>query len=204
MMESSIAPLLGDDEKPDVQLHRVRHGAACAILALFVVMAACHRTLRGTALWDSIHAADHAFEVGANYVGDASFGVTGTVAAGAAGLDAFGCVVVGFITALGGGTCRDVLLGRLPIFWLVAWDEALLCVAVCVATFFAWPPLARRRGLSVEGELLFWTDTVGLGVFAANGALVGDDMHPAASCGRDDFREICGGKAMRNRHRHAW
>ncbi|KAH8044951.1 hypothetical protein JL722_14432 [Aureococcus anophagefferens] len=47
-------------------------------------MAACHRTLRGTALWDSIHAADHAFEVGANYVGDASFGVTGTVAAGAA------------------------------------------------------------------------------------------------------------------------
>ena len=26
----------------------------------------------------------------------------------------------------------------------------------------------------------------------------------AASCGRDDFREIWGGKAMRNRHRHAW
>ncbi|KAH8055559.1 hypothetical protein JL720_14302 [Aureococcus anophagefferens] len=145
-MESSVAPLLGEDEKPDAQRHRRRHGAACAILALFVVMAACHRTLRGTALWDSIHAADHAFEVGANYVGDASFGVTGTVAAGAAGLDAFGCVVVGFITALGGGTCRDVLLGRLPIFWLVAWDEALLCVAVCAATFFAWPPLARAAG----------------------------------------------------------
>ncbi|KAH8058828.1 hypothetical protein JL721_9396 [Aureococcus anophagefferens] len=83
-MESSVAPLLGEDEKPDdAQRHRLRHGAACAILALFVVMAACHRTLRGTALWDSIHAADHAFEVGANYVGDASFGVTGTVAAGA-------------------------------------------------------------------------------------------------------------------------
>lgn len=56
----------------------------------------------------------------ANYVGDASFALTGTVAAGVEGLDLVGCVVVGFITALGGGTFRDVMLGRTPIFWLAA------------------------------------------------------------------------------------
>lgn len=39
----------------------------------------------------------------ANYVGDASFAFTGSLAAGLAGMDLLGCNLVGFITALGGG-----------------------------------------------------------------------------------------------------
>ena len=46
------------------------------------------------------------------------------------GMDLLGCVIVGFVTALGGGSFRDLLLGRQPIAWLVDWDEALLCVLV--------------------------------------------------------------------------
>ena len=59
------------------------------------------------------------------------------------------------------------------MFWLAAWDEALLCFVVCVATFFLWPLLARHFRWSTDGDVLFWTDTIGLAVFAANGALVG-------------------------------
>ena len=65
-----------------------------------------------------------------NYVGDVACSMTGSLAAGMEGMDLLGCVVVGFATALGGGTFRDLLLGRQPIGWLVAWDEALLCVSV--------------------------------------------------------------------------
>ena len=40
----------------------------------------------------------------ANYIGDASFAFTGSLAAGLAGMDLLGCNLVGFITALGGGS----------------------------------------------------------------------------------------------------
>ena len=42
------------------------------------------------------------------------------------------------------------------------------------------------------------------GDFFASFGVMGGFMQPPASCGRDDFREISGGKTMRNRHRHAW
>ena len=42
------------------------------------------------------------------------------------------------------------------------------------------------------------------GDFFASFGVMGGFMQPPASCGRDEFREISGGKTMRNRHRHAW
>mmetsp|Transcript_31502 Transcript_31502/g.91094 ORF Transcript_31502/g.91094 Transcript_31502/m.91094 type:complete len:323 (-) Transcript_31502:14-982(-) len=119
----------------------------------------------------------------ANYIGDASFALTGSLAAGTEGMDLCGCVIVGFVTALGGGTVRDVALGRLPIFWTTAWDEALLCVVVSTIAFFAWPRLSHALRLSTDDEWLFWTDTVGLGVFAALGAQTAVTMPVEVHCG---------------------
>ena len=49
----------------------------------------------------------------------------GSLAAGVESMGLLGCCIIGFVAALGGGTVRDVLLGRAaPIWWLVAWDEA--------------------------------------------------------------------------------
>lgn len=186
MVDSSREPLLDVGIKASVKPY-VRHFiASMFLLPLLVVVA-----LRGRRRWDDrIDAYDHRFQVSCNYLGDASFALTGTVAAGGAGLDVVGCAIVGFVTALGGGSFRDVVLGRLPLFWLTAWDEALLCFVVSVAAFFLWPRLSRRFGLDVDGEVLFWADAVGLGVFAANGAVVGARW-PAAElhfCGR----ALCG------------
>jgi len=113
---------------------------------------------------------DQATQVISNYIGDASFACTGSLAAGMEGMDLFGCIVVGFITALGGGTVRDLFLGKFPIWWLTAWDEFLLVTVVSSLTFFCWPCLSRRFHLTSSGECLFWTDALGLGVFAASGA----------------------------------
>ena len=137
----------------------------------------------------AITIADNDFVIALNYIGDASFALTGALAAGLEGLDLLGCVIVGFTTALGGGTFRDLMLGRTPLFWLAAWDEALLCICVSTATFFAWPLCRRRLRLTTDDEWLFWTDTLGLGVFAANGAHTGFAHVPrihfaaAACCG---------------------
>lgn len=111
----------------------------------------------------------------ANYIGDASFALTGALAAGTEGMDLLGCIVVGFVTALGGGTLRDIALGKLPLFWAEAWDEAFLCVAVASSAFFLWPRLSQLLRLTINDEWLFWTDTLGLAVFAGLGA------HTAAS-----------------------
>ena len=46
-----------------------------------------------------------------------------------AGMDMLGCSLVGTITALGGGTIRDVMLGRTPVFWFV--EQVSLVTSWC-------------------------------------------------------------------------
>jgi uncharacterized membrane protein YeiH len=51
-------------------------------------------------------------------IGVAVFAASGTLAGAAAHLDLLGVLVLATITAIGGGTIRDVLLGKQPIFWI--------------------------------------------------------------------------------------
>lgn len=127
-------------------------------------------TMLRTAEENSITNADHETAVWANYIGDASFALTGALTAGNTGMDLLGVVIVGFITALGGGTIRDTLLGNTPLFWLTAGDEITLCAVTSTITFFSWPYLSKRFKLGADDEWLFWTDAIGVGVFAATGA----------------------------------
>ena len=60
--------------------------------------------------------------------------LAGLYAARKHGMDFYGSIVIGFITALGGGTIRDVLLGRYPIFWLA---EPVYAVTVVVIALFS-------------------------------------------------------------------
>ena len=50
-------------------------------------------------------------------LGTAVFAITGVLAVNRQGLDVFGALVLGVVTALGGGTLRDMILGA-PVFWL--------------------------------------------------------------------------------------
>ena len=54
-------------------------------------------------------------------VGVAVFAVSGVLAARSRGLDLLGVIVIAAITAIGGGTLRDLLLNRYPIFWITDW-----------------------------------------------------------------------------------
>lgn len=96
------------------------------------------------------------------YVGDVVFAISGALTAGRYRMDIVGFVLIGTITGIGGGTIRDLLLGR-TVWWTQSPEELLLCVAASIFTFFCLPgTLARKKWLN-------WSDALGLASFAVVG-----------------------------------
>src|SRR5690349_3603877 len=109
-------------------------------------------------------------------IGIGVFAISGALAAGRKRLDLLGVFVLASVTAIGGGTVRDLLLDRHPIFWLT--DVAYLAViVVAVALTFAYvqyrrPPLAS----------LLVADALGLALFSVAGAQIAENAGlPAVS-----------------------
>lgn len=102
-------------------------------------------------------------------IGIGVFAISGALAAGRKRLDLLGVFVLASVTAIGGGTVRDLLLDRHPIFWLT--DVAYLAViVVAVAITFAYvhyrrPPLAS----------LLVADALGLALFSIAGAQIAEN-----------------------------
>jgi uncharacterized membrane protein YeiH len=83
-------------------------------------------------------------------------------------MDVVGAVVAAFVTALGGGTLRDLLLGRTPIFWLL---DPWLTVATFVTGVGAYYAVKR-----VSDRLVLVPDALGLGFFSILGATYAVEM----------------------------
>jgi uncharacterized membrane protein YeiH len=96
-------------------------------------------------------------------IGTAAFAASGAWVAVQRRMDLFGVLVLGLVTAVGGGTLRDLLVGDLPPFSLQ--DETYLYISIIAAlAVFA----SRNRFQAVERHLLI-LDAVGLGTFAVIG-----------------------------------
>jgi uncharacterized membrane protein YeiH len=91
------------------------------------------------------------------------FALTGALVASRAQLDIVGFAFLACLTAVGGGTVRDLLLDRHPIFWLSAPTYLLLASAAAVGVFFTAHLLESRY------RVLLWLDSVALGVAVAAG-----------------------------------
>ena len=99
-----------------------------------------------------------------DYFGVIVFAISGALAAARARMDVVGFGLLGIVTGIGGGSLRDMLLGRLPVFWVEQPQYIVLCVVVSIVTFFSVPMIASRL------RLLLWADAVGLALFAVLGA----------------------------------
>jgi uncharacterized membrane protein YeiH len=99
-----------------------------------------------------------------DYFGVVVFAVSGALAAARARMDVVGFALLGVVTGIGGGSLRDILLGRLPVFWVEQPQYIVLCVLAAIVTFVSVPIIASRL------RLLLWADAVGLAVFAVLGA----------------------------------
>eukprot|EP01013_Petalomonas_cantuscygni_P002078 TRINITY_DN120_c0_g1_i1.p1 TRINITY_DN120_c0_g1~~TRINITY_DN120_c0_g1_i1.p1 ORF type:complete len:298 (-),score=39.22 TRINITY_DN120_c0_g1_i1:117-1010(-) len=105
-----------------------------------------------------------------DYLGTASFAVSGCLCAATAGLDLIGCIFVGGITALGGGSIRDCLFGRAPVFWLEE-REYMHIAVVCAALTFIILCFVNLEHFWLYEAVAFWSDTIGLGAFAVIGTM---------------------------------
>jgi len=99
-------------------------------------------------------------------LGVAVFAISGALAGGRKGLDLFGVTVIAMVTSIGGGTLRDLLLDRHPIFWIAdpsyLW-AVLAGTAVTVAYTRLW--IATRKALLIA-------DAFGLAFFAIGGTQI--------------------------------
>jgi len=102
-----------------------------------------------------------------DYFGVVVFAISGALAAGRRSMDIFGVLVIGFITALGGGTLRDLLLGIHPISWIG--NPMYLCLVACavIATL-----LGGRISHRFDERLFIVSDAFGLAVFTVIGVQV--------------------------------
>ena len=99
------------------------------------------------------------------YFGDVVFAISGSLTAARYRMDVLGFVLIGTITGIGGGTTRDLLLGR-TVWWTQDPLELILCVAASLVTFFfITSDITRRKGM-------IWADTLGLSVFGVVGCHV--------------------------------
>jgi uncharacterized membrane protein YeiH len=90
--------------------------------------------------------------------------ITGVLAARGKRLDLFGVVVLALVTAVGGGTLRDVLLDIVPVFWVADPNYILTAISAALFTFL----VARVREL--PGQVLLVADAFGLALFTIIGA----------------------------------
>ncbi|MEL7185000.1 MAG: trimeric intracellular cation channel family protein [Pseudomonadota bacterium] len=99
-------------------------------------------------------------------LGTAAFAVTGALAASRKQMDIFGFIVLALMPAIGGGTIRDVIIDRTPVFWIADNRYVVVAIVAALVIFFtSWKPGNRRR-------LLVWMDAMGLALFATLGTQI--------------------------------
>ena len=106
-------------------------------------------------------------------MGIIAFALTGIYEARKKGMDIIGVYAVAMITAFGGGSLRDVILNRHPLFWVEHYGYAPLLLLLSVVTVLAVRNFfATNRFVRIVVVL----DALGLGLFSASGASVASEM----------------------------
>jgi uncharacterized membrane protein YeiH len=98
------------------------------------------------------------------------FAVSGCLAAGRKSLDLIGVYVVAVVTAIGGGTLRDLFLNRHPLFWVTDPNYLFAITGAVVVT------LAYVRFRPPPHQLLLIADAIGLSVFSIVGTQFAEEM----------------------------
>lgn len=96
-------------------------------------------------------------------LGTIAFAISGVLVAMEKKLDLFGVFIIAFVTAVGGGTLRDLLIGYTPVAWM---RDALYVSTILTAVIFA---ILFRNQLKYFRTSLFLFDTIGIGLYTMVG-----------------------------------
>jgi uncharacterized membrane protein YeiH len=91
------------------------------------------------------------------------FAISGVMAAVGRKFDLFGTIILAFVTAIGGSTLRDVLIGQTPVGWMKSDVHVWIILLALPVSYFFLKQLQRLR----KTFLLF--DTIGIGLFTILG-----------------------------------
>lgn len=110
-------------------------------------------------------------------LGTSSFAISGALSAMHKKLDPFGIFIIAFVTAIGGGTLRDVLIGHTPVTWAGNIAYVYLIGGVTIGA------IIFRNQIFYLRHSLFLFDTIGLGIFTITGVETGISagLHPLIS-----------------------
>lgn len=109
-------------------------------------------------------------------LGTMVFAISGAMAANRKGIDIFGATFTGFVTAIGGGSLRDVFLNLRPI-WV---DDGNYLIAILIGVFIS---IVANKRLDRLARTLTFFDAIGIGFFCIVGvqkSLLHDSSVPAA------------------------
>lgn len=99
-----------------------------------------------------------------NIIGLFVFAISGALTALRNDMDVFGVAMIAFVTGVGGGTIRDVMLGSFPVWWIRDPSAVLICLGGALIAIIAQPLIDSRL------KALIWADAMGLAVFSVLGA----------------------------------
>lgn len=107
--------------------------------------------------------------------GIVAFSIAGAFAAMEKELDVFGIIIIAFVTALGGGTLRDILIGEVPVRWMQDISSGVVVIIGAVIAMLFTNTLKNFH------RILLVFDSIGLGFFTILGIQKGmaHQLHPA-------------------------
>ena len=97
--------------------------------------------------------------------------LSGCISAGSKEMDLLGCIIVGLMTAAGGGTLRDVVLDR-RVFWMDYTIHLHLSVWTSAFTFLIWPKIVSS-GFKDTHLAFLWSDAIGMASCTVIGTHIG-------------------------------
>lgn len=122
-------------------------------------------------------------------LGTIAFAISGALVAMNKKFDPFGVFIIAFVTAVGGGTLRDVLIGNHPVTWMSnTMYFFVIVIAVIITILF-------RKKLKHLSKPMFLFDSIGLGIFTIIGTEIGinADFHPIISIALGTMSAAFGG-----------
>ena len=107
-------------------------------------------------------------QIAVEAVATIAFALSGVIEGARKRLDAVGICVVAGLAAFGGGTVRDILLDRRPLFWVQHASWVWILLALCVGAML----FMRANHLDPTERAMQWPDALGLGLFTAVGTQI--------------------------------